>query len=178
MSEQISAKKHCGLRRRTSGAGRILELDIDEMVMMRPWQPDFASVDAALPGCTRTAVGVERFRAHPVSVVVSTMLGRRSGVRNGPPATQAKTATGPCCASTKRSSIRPISKALPRASERAPGALRPHCDRPARWLRYVLQRLLQLHKLSAHLLAGCIINTIVHPRRQRKRASYEIVAKG
>ena len=28
------------------------------------------------------------------SVVVSTMLGRRPGVRNGPPATQASTATG------------------------------------------------------------------------------------
>ena len=38
------------------------------------------------------------------SVVVSTMLGRRPGVRNGPPATQASTATEPSSVSTSANS--------------------------------------------------------------------------
>jgi hypothetical protein len=65
------------------------------------------------------------------SVVVSTMLGRRPGVRNGPPATQAKTATAPSCASTasnsastERSSTTSTTKALCPVPASAPAARR------------------------------------------------------
>ena len=65
------------------------------------------------------------------SVVVSMMLGRRPGVRNGPPATQASTATGPSCASTtsnsastERSSTTSTSKAACPPPGSAPAARR------------------------------------------------------
>ena len=66
------------------------------------------------------------------SVVVSMMLGRRPGVRNGPPATQASTATGPSCASTasnsasteRSSTTSTVKGRVPVAGKRAGGAAR------------------------------------------------------
>ena len=104
---------------------------------MRPWQPDFASA-AASTGCTRPAAG---------ALPCAPSFRRRLDDTRSALGCQER----PTCDASQdrdRTVLRfdqavihqadfegsaPCQRARPRR-----GALRPHCDRPARWLRYVL----------------------------------------